>query len=103
MYAVIETGGQQFKVKTEQTLDVEKLDGEVGSKVVLDKVLLIKTDDDVKMGTPYIDKAKVTCEIVVQDRGKKIKVFKFKRRKGYKKMQGHRQHFTKIKIDSIDF
>lgn len=102
MYAVIETGGQQFKVEAGQTLNVEKLPGEVGSEVTLDKVLLVKTEKDVLVGNPYLESAKVTGEIVDQDRAKKVIVFKFKRRKGYKKKNGHRQFRTKIKIAKIE-
>ena len=101
MYAVIETGGQQFKVAAGETLKVEKLEGDVGSEVILDKILMVKTDDGVKVGNPYLEGAQVKAEIVDQDRDKKVIVFKYKRRKGYKKMRGHRQHFTKIKISTI--
>lgn len=101
MFAVIETGGQQFKVVEGEMLKVEKIIGEIGSEVALDKVLLVKTEDDTKIGNPYVDGAKVTAEILEQDRSKKVIVFKFKRRKGYKRMKGHRQPFTKIKIINI--
>jgi len=102
MYAVIETGGQQFKIAPGEQLKVDKLDGEVGASVTLDKVLMVRTDDDLKVGDPYLQGAKVTGEILEQGRHKKVIVFKFKRRKGYKRTKGHRQDFTKIKINSID-
>ncbi len=102
MYAVIQSGGKQHKVTTGELLKVEKLDGDVGSEVTLDKVLMVKTDDDVVVGTPFVANAKVTGEIVAQDRHKKIIVFKMKRRKGYRKKNGHRQHFTQIKINTIE-
>ena len=102
MYAVIETGGQQFKIAPGEQLKVDKLDGEVGASVTLDKVLMVRTDDDLKVGDPYLQGAKVSGEILEQGRHKKVIVFKFKRRKGYKRTKGHRQDFTKIKINSID-
>ena len=102
MYAVIESGGQQFKVAAGETLKVDKLQGEVGTEVMLDKVLMVKSDEDVKIGMPYLEGAKVVAEIVDQGRDKKVIVFKFKRRKGYKKMKGHRQHITTIKISKIE-
>ena len=102
MYAIIETGGQQHKVAAGDVLKVEKLTGDVGKKVTFDKVLCVKTDKDMLIGKPYLKGAKVSAEIVEQDRDKKIVVFKFKRRKGYKRTKGHRQFFTKIKITKIN-
>lgn len=102
MYAVIESGGQQFKVATGKMIKLEKLPGEVGSEVTLDKVLMVKTDDDLKVGNPYLENVKVSGEIVAQDRHKKIIVFKFRKRKGYRRKNGHRQPFTQIKINSIE-
>lgn len=101
MYAVIETGGQQFKVQEGETLKVEKLDGNVGSPVEIDKVLFVRSDNEIKIGSPYVEGAKVIGEIVAQERGRKIVVFKFKRRKGYRKKQGHRQYYTRVKISKI--
>ena len=101
MYAVIETGGQQYKVSEGETLKVEKLDGDVGATVELDKVLFVRTDSEIKVGSPYVPGAKVKCEIVGQERGKKVVVFKFKRRIGYRKKRGHRQHYTRLKIAQI--
>ena len=102
MYAVIETGGKQLKVSTGEKVKVEKLAGEVGQEVTLDKVLLVKTDDETKIGNPYLENAKVTGEILAQDKHKKIIVFKFKRRKGYRRKNGHHQHFTQLKINKIE-
>ena len=100
MYAVIETGGKQYKVAPGQKLKVEKLDGNPEDQVVFDKVLLIK-GDSLQVGTPYIEGAKVVGKIIQQGRGKKIIVFKKKRRKGYHKKQGHRQYFTEVLIEEI--
>ncbi len=102
MYAVIESGGQQLKITTGELIKLEKLPGEIGDQVTLDKVLMVKTDDDLHIGAPYLKTAKVSGEIIAQERAKKIIVFKFKRRKGYRKKQGHRQYFTQVKINSID-
>jgi len=103
MYAVIETGSQQFKVAEGELLKVEKLEGNIGDPIILDKVLIIRTDADIQIGTPYILGAKVETEIVAQDRSKKVIVFKFKRRKGYKKLKGHRQNYTALRIKKILF
>ena len=102
MYAVFETGGQQFKAAEGDTIKVEKLTGDVGSEVTLDRVLMVKTDSEVKIGTPFVEGAKVTGEIVDQNRHPKIIVLKWKRRKGYRKKTGHRQHFTQLKINKIE-
>ena len=102
MYAVFESGGQQFKVAEGDFVKVERLPGEIGAVITLDKVLMVKTTDDVKIGTPYLDGAKVTGEIVDHNRHKKITVLKWKRRKGYRKKTGHRQHFTQLKINKIE-
>ena len=100
MYAVIATGGKQYKVSEGDVVRVEKLEGEVGSKVEIKDVLMIGGDTP-KIGTPLVEKATVSVEIVEQDRAKKILVFKKKRRKGYKKLQGHRQAYTALKINKI--
>ena len=100
MYAVIETGGKQYKVSVGQKLNVEKLEGEVGSQVTLEKVLMVG-GDETKIGRPVLDGAAVTATIEAQDRGAKIVVFKKKRRKGYRKTQGHRQYLTTLKITDI--
>ncbi len=100
MYAVIETGGKQYKVAPGQRLKVEKIEGNPEDQVVFEKVLLIK-GDDLQVGAPYIEGAKVTAKILQQGRAKKIIVFKKKRRKGYHKKQGHRQYFTEVVIEEI--
>jgi large subunit ribosomal protein L21 len=101
MYAVIQTGGKQYKVKPGEELSVEKLDGKVGDEVYLDKVLLVSKEDKVIVGRPVVENAKVVAKITRQARGPKIVVFKYKRRKRYRKKQGHRQEFTGLKITEI--
>ncbi len=101
MYAVIETGGKQYRVQPGDTVVVEKLDGNVGDKIELDQVLLLSDDENVAVGRPKIDGARVTGEIVEQGREAKLTVYKFKRRKNYRKKNGHRQAFTAIKIDQV--
>jgi large subunit ribosomal protein L21 len=101
MYAVIETGGKQYRVAEGDTLYVEKLDGDVGDTISFDRVLLIADGDDVSVGSPVVDGAAVTGEIVGHGRDKKVVVFKFKRRKDYRRRNGHRQAFTAVKISSL--
>ncbi len=101
MYAVIHTGGKQYKVAPGENLRIEKIEGDKGTKVSFDKVLLIG-GEAVKIGKPFIEGAKVNAEIVVQDRAKKIIVFKLRRRKNYRRKYGHRQPFTEIKITGIE-
>lgn len=101
MYAVIRSGGKQYRVSKGGSFRVEKLAGEVGSSVTLADVLMVGGEGDVKIGTPTVAGAEVTGTIVDQGRGKKIRVFKMKRRKGYKRTQGHRQDYTEIRVDAI--
>ena len=101
MYAVIETGGKQLKVSEGETVLVEKLDGEVGSDSVLDKVMAVVDGDNTKIGTPYVDGAKVSATIVKQDKNKKVIVFKYRSKTNYRKKTGHRQPYTKVTIKSI--
>jgi large subunit ribosomal protein L21 len=101
MFAIVETGGKQYRVEEGQRIDVEKLEGEPGETLKLDKVLMVGQGGDVKIGTPFVSEAKVDCEIVSQGRTRKIIVFKKKRRKDYQKKQGHRQMFTTLKVKSI--
>jgi large subunit ribosomal protein L21 len=101
MYAVIRTGGKQYKVHEEQVLKVEKLEGTQGSQIEFDDILMYSDGETITLGSPKVDNASVKAQIVEQGRGKKTLVFKYKRRKGYRKMRGHRQHYTEIKIDSI--
>jgi large subunit ribosomal protein L21 len=101
MYAVVATGGKQYKVTEGLTLRVEKLEGEAGTSVDLDKVLMIADGSDVKIGTPYLDSSKVTATIISQGRAKKVEIMKFRRRKHSQKRTGHRQYYTEIEIASI--
>ena len=101
MYAGIATGGKQYRVSEGDKLRVEKLPGEVGKKVVFDNVLMVGGTDEPKVGTPTIKGAKVEAKIEAQDRDRKILVFKFKRRKKYRKKYGHRQPYTAVSITKI--
>ena len=101
MYAVIQTGGKQYRVRAGDTVLVEKLDGAVGDAVQFDEVLLVSGDDAVSVGKPMLDGAKVTGEIVEQTLGKKLIVYKFKRRKDYRRRNGHRQKYTAVKINEV--
>jgi large subunit ribosomal protein L21 len=101
MFAVIKTGGKQFRVKEGDILDVEKLDFEEGKKVTFDNVLLIEDDKNTLIGTPVVEKAQVVGEVVENFKDKKVLVFKKKRRKQYRKTAGHRQILTRVKIEKI--
>ena len=101
MYAVIRTGGKQYKVQEEQILEVEKLDGAEGSQIEFDDILMTSDGETITLGSPNVENATVKAEILGQGKDKKTLVFKYKRRKGYRKMRGHRQHYTQIKIGSI--
>ena len=101
MYAVIKTGGKQYRVSEGQTLNIETLPLEVGAKVDFDQVLLVANGEDVKAGAPIVKGAKVTAEVVLHGRGKKVNILKFRRRKHHMKRMGHRQNFTQVKIQSI--
>jgi len=101
MYAVIVTGGKQYRVEEGQTLKVEKIETATGETVELEKVLLVGNGDDVKIGQPVVAGAKVTAEVVAHGRHKKVKIIKFRRRKHHMKQMGHRQWFTELKITGI--
>ncbi|UAW99030.1 50S ribosomal protein L21 [Halopseudomonas nanhaiensis] len=101
MYAVIVTGGKQYKVAEGEYLRVEKLEGETGASIQFDRVLLIGNGDDVTIGAPVVEGAKVTAEINSHGRGDKVRIIKFRRRKHHMKRQGHRQWYTEIKITGI--
>lgn len=101
MYAVIRTGGKQYRVQEGDVVNVERLPGEVGDNISFDDVLAVGAGGDLKVGSPNVSGAKVAGEIVLQGRARKVLVFKFKRRKGYKRTKGHRQYFTRVKVNSI--
>lgn len=101
MYAVLKTGGKQYKVAEGDVLFVEKLEGDVDSTVELTEVLAVGNDDGIKVGVPLVDGAKVVCKVLAQDKAKKIIVFKYKAKKDYRKKQGHRQPYTKLVVEEI--
>jgi large subunit ribosomal protein L21 len=101
MYAVVKTGGKQYRVSAGEKLKVEQLAAEVGSEIVLDQVLLLADGEAVKLGTPLIDGASVKAKVVAHGRGDKVRIFKMRRRKHYRKAQGHRQNYTELEILGI--
>ena len=101
MFAIVEIAGQQFKVEKDQTLFVHRLQNEEGASVEFDQVLLVDNSGKVKVGMPTVDGVKVQAKVLSHLKGDKVIVFKKKRRKGYKKKNGHRQYFTKIQISNI--
>jgi len=101
MYAVIQTGGKQYRVSQGDTLRVEKLSADEGAEVGLEKVLMVGDGDDIRVGTPYLNGGKVTATVKSHGRGKKVKIVKFRRRKQYLKRQGHRQWYTELEITGI--
>lgn len=101
MYAIIETGGKQYRVQEGDTLKVELLDAEKGNTIELDKVLMIVNDSDVKVGNPYVEGATVTLKVNGHGKGKKIVVYKYKAKKNYRKKQGHRQPYTEVVVEKI--
>lgn len=102
MYAVIETGGKQYRVQEGDKFRVERLEGEAGSEVVFDKVLMVGGDDGVRFGKPYVEGASVRAEVLDQARDKKVLVFKYKSKKNYRRMRGHRQYYTEVVIRGIN-
>ena len=101
MYAVIVTGGKQYRVRKGETVRVERLAADEGAKVDFDKVLMVGEGEDVSVGTPYLKGGKVSAKVKAHGRNRKIKVVKFKRRKNYLRMKGHRQDFTEVEITGI--
>ncbi|MGH0036171.1 MAG: 50S ribosomal protein L21 [Myxococcota bacterium] len=102
MYAVVRTGGKQVRVEPGASVRVEKLPGEVGDEIALGEVLLVGGEGDLKIGTPLVDGARVVGVITDQGRGPKITIFKAKRRKQYRRKQGHRQAYTEIRVDRVE-
>lgn len=101
MYAVIQTGGKQYRVSAGEKLKIERIAGEVGQEILLDRVLLVADGDALKMGAPLVAGARVTAKVLKHGRGEKVRIFKLNRRKHYRKTQGHRQNYTEIEILGI--
>ena len=101
MYAVVKTGGKQYRVSAGEKLRVESIPADVGSEVVLGEVLCVGSGEDVTMGTPLVSGASVTAKVVSHGRGDKVRIFKMRRRKHYRKTQGHRQNYTELEIVGI--
>ena len=102
MYAVVETGGKQYRVHEGDVITVEKLNIEDGAKVVFDKVLVAGEGADIKVGKPYIEGCTVECTAVESGKGPKVVIFKYKAKKDYRKKQGHRQPYTSVKIEALN-
>jgi large subunit ribosomal protein L21 len=101
MYAVIKTGGKQYRVALGEKLKVEQIPADVGAQVILDQVLLVGEGESVRLGQPTVAGATVQATVVAHGRGEKVRIFKMRRRKHYQKHQGHRQNYTELKIDAI--
>lgn len=101
VYAVIQSGGKQYRVKSGEQVRVEALRADVGAAVSFDEVLLVGNGDGVKVGAPFVQGAKVKATVVAHGRGEKVRIFKLRRRKHYQKTQGHRQSYTDLRIDDI--
>ena len=102
MYAVIKTGGKQYRVSPGESLKIEQLQADVGATIVLDQVLMVADGEAVKVGNPVVEGAKVSATVVSHGRGPKVRIFKMRRRKHYIKTQGHRQNYTEIRVDAIN-
>ena len=102
MYAIIETGGKQYKVENGDVIYIEKLDAAEETTVTFDKVIALGGEDGLKAGAPYVEGAKVVADVLKQGKGKKIRVFTYRRRKGSKRCLGHRQPYTKVQINAIE-
>ena len=101
MYAVIKTGGKQYRVVAGEKLKIEQIPAEVGAEVLLDQVLMVGEGESVQIGAPFVTGATVTATVLVHGRHDKIRIFKMRRRKHYQRHQGHRQNYTEIRIDGI--
>ncbi len=102
MYAVIKTGGKQYRVAPGEKLKVEQIPADIGSEVVIDQVLLVGDGDAITVGQPLVAGASVVTKVLAHGRGEKVKIFKMRRRKHYQKHQGHRQNYTELSIESIN-
>ena len=101
MYAVIKTGGKQYRVIPGEKLKIEQIPADIGSEIVLDQVLMVADGENVKVGAPLVDGYTIKATVIAHGRGEKIKIFKMRRRKHYQKHQGHRQNYTEIQIGDI--
>jgi large subunit ribosomal protein L21 len=101
MYAVIATGGKQYRVQEGETIQIEKISGDAGANVTFEEVLLVADGANVQVGTPVVAGAKVTAQVVETGKGEKLLIYKYRRRKGYRRKTGHRQQFTAVKITGI--
>lgn len=102
MYAVIKTGGKQYRVSTGEKLKVEQIPADIGQEIILDQVLMVGSGDAVKVGAPLVAGANVTAKVVAHGRGEKVRIFKMRRRKHYQRHGGHRQQYTELSISSIN-
>jgi len=102
MYAVIETGGKQYRVQEGDQVFIEKLEVEAGDTIDFDEVLIVSKDGELSIGNPYVESAKVKASVIENGKGPKVIVFKYKNKEGYRKKQGHRQPYTKVQIESIN-
>jgi len=102
MYAIVETGGKQYRVEEKATIDVERLPQNVGEQVTLDRVLLVEQDGQLSVGAPLVPGARVLCRVVAEDRDRKVVVFKFKAKKNYRRKRGHRQDFSRLLVERIE-
>ena len=103
MYAVIETGGKQYRVSEGDIINVEKLDAEVGATLTIKEVIALNKNDELIVGTPYVAGASVKAEVLEQGKDKKVVIYKYKAKKDYRKKQGHRQPYTKLQIKTVSF
>ena len=103
MYAIVQTGGKQYRISEGDVINVEKLNAEAGSEVSLDEVLVIGSEDGIKVGKPYVEGASIKADVVENGKGEKLVIFKYKAKKDYRKKQGHRQPYTRLQIKEISF
>lgn len=103
MYAILKTGGKQYMVNEGDVISIEKLNAASGEKVIFEEILVVSNNGDLKVGAPNVAGAKVEATVIEQGKGKKVIVFKYKPKKDFRKKQGHRQPFTKVRIDKINF
>lgn len=101
MYAIVRTGGKQYQVAPGDIIEIEKLSAEVGESISFDEVLLVRDDNKIQVGTPLVGGSSVKGKVMAHDKAKKVLIFKFRRRKDFRKKNGHRQEFTRVKIEEI--